>query len=551
MKASQGIEIEKKYDVSGDAAVPRLEELPGVARVGLPHTAVLEAVYFDTDRQTLASRRITLRRRTGGTDAGWHLKLPPEAAGPGTEPQRRLELHAPLGRPDMVPDSLLAHVQAHLRGADVAPVVRLHTRRTTYALYGEDGVHLADLADDQVEATRLENGSAGEQQRWREWELELVHGGTDLFGPAERLLAAAGARPAGHASKLARALGRESGGSVSGRASGGTASTGAAAGGGAADAEAESPGPEGESPRALLAGKKAPAAALVTAYVAEQLSQILAEDAAVRLEEPEGVHNMRSAARRIRSVLGAYRKLYRAVPVQRLRDELHWLVHLLGDPRDAEVLLARLRGHLDELPPGQDSGAARDQVERKAGGAFDAGYRRLHEGLQSERYFRLLDNLEEFRDEPPVRTEPVVPGRRFAAKAVDKAARRLRRSHKAATQARRGTAHENALHQVRKDAKRLRDVAESAALVHGKRARKVAEAAHRQQKILGDFHDAVIARNLLQTLEPGAGQAPAAPAATDAVSALLAREAELMDTAQAQYRRARKKSRDLLKRGVI
>lgn len=522
MKASQGIEIEKKYDVGKDATVPALEQLPGVARVGTPHTAVLEAVYFDTDRHALASRRITLRRRTGGIDAGWHLKLPPEPqAGSGTAPQQRRELHAPLGQPDVVPDSLLAHVQAYLRGTEVAPVVRLETRRTTHPLYGEDGAHLADLADDEVEATRLHQPADEQPQRWREWELELVNGSPDLFGPAEQLLAAAGARPAGHASKLARALGSAAKGSGE---------------------------EETESPAALLAGKKAPAAAVVTVYVAEQLRQLFAGDAAVRLEEPEAVHDMRSATRRIRSVLAAYRKLYRAGPVRRLRDELGWLGHLLGQPRDAEVLLGRLRGHLDELPPGDGTDAARERVERKAGAAFDAGYRRLQEALQSERYFRLLDNLEDFCRQPPVLSQAVAPGRAVVAKAVEKSARRLRRSHKAAAHARRGTAHENALHQLRKDAKRLRHVAESAGLVRGKRARKVAKAAHRQQRILGDFHDAVIARNLLQSLE--ASQMQPEPTA-GALAALRIRQVELMDRAEAKYRKTRKKSRGLLKPRVI
>ena len=107
MKASEGLEVEKKYDAGDDAVVPPLHDLPGVARVGEPHTALLEAVYFDTARHILASRRITLRRRTGGSDAGWHLKLPPlESGGTSTEPQQRRELHAPLGQPGVVPDSL-------------------------------------------------------------------------------------------------------------------------------------------------------------------------------------------------------------------------------------------------------------------------------------------------------------------------------------------------------------------------------------------------------------------------------------------------------------
>ena len=526
MEASQGLEVEKKYEVGSDAEVPPLDGLPGVARVDEPHTAKLEAVYFDTANHALAARRITLRRRTGGGDAGWHLKLPPEeAAGTGdAEPQQRREVHAPLGQAGVVPDTLLARVQAYLRGAEVVPVVKLRTRRTTHALYGEDGIHLADLADDRVTAERLPgpDGTGGNKQQWREWELELVNGDASLFAPAEQLLVGAGARPAGHASKLAKALGTP-------------------------DRDQDADAAPDEAIPALPAGKKSPAAAVVTVYAAAQIKELLDQDAAIRLEEPEAVHDMRSATRRLRSVLAAYRKLYRAVPVRRLRDELKWLGQLLGEPRDAEVLLARLRGHLDDLGQGPGPDAARDRVERQAGATYDAGYRRLQEALRTERYFRLLDSLEEFRDNPPVRTETVPPGRRVAAKAVDKAAKRLRRSHRAASHARRGIDHENALHRVRKDAKKLRHVAESAALIKGKRANKVAKAAHRQQKILGDYHDAVMARDLLS----GMGSDRDRAAVSEAYAALLQRQEELMSAAQAKYRKARKKSRDLLRRGVL
>lgn len=535
MKASQGLEIEKKYDVGDEAAVPAMESLPGVTSVGQPHTAVLEAVYFDTASHALASRRITLRRRTGGTDAGWHLKLPPKAPeASATEPQQRRELHAPLGQADVVPESLLAHVRVYLRGEEVGPVVRLETRRTTHALYGENGVHLADLADDRVSATQLDAAGGEGSRHWREWEVELVHGDPALFGPVGELLAGAGASPASHASKLARAL--------------------EGSGGGSMRRQARKAGRTEGTP-ALLAGRKAPAAAVVTVYFAAQLEQILAHDPGVRLEEAEAVHNMRSATRRLRSVLAAYRKLYVAVPVRRLRDELKWLGGMLGGPRDAEVMQARLRAQLEGLPPGQGVNAVRAGVEARTGAAYDAGYRALQEALESGRYFRLLDSLEAFRDNPPVRAKAVKPGRRVAAKAVDKAAKRLRRADKAASHARRGTVHERALHQVRKDAKRLRHVAESAALVHGKRARKVAKAAHRQQKILGEFQDAVLARNLLAGLDSDVDRGMAggqeAPAAAVAYAELRKRGDELLAGSAAKYRKARKKSRDLLRRGVI
>lgn len=529
MEASRGLEIEKKYDVDAGAVVPALEQAAGVARTGAPHTDLLEAVYFDTPNHALAARRITLRRRTGGKDAGWHLKLPPgggdQATGEGV--QQRTELHAPLGRPDAVPDALLTHLLAYLRGAVPVPVVRLDTRRTTYPLYGDDGLHLADLADDQVTAERLAGGASAARQEWREWELELVHGKPDLFGPVGELLTAAGARPAGHASKLARALGP---GTKAGKR--------VAAGDAAADSQ---------SAPALLAGKRAPAAAVVTVYVAQQVDAILAGDGAVRLEEPEAVHNMRSATRRIRSVLAAYAKLYRAAPVRKLRTELKWLGQLLGQPRDAEVLRAQLRGQLGGLHSADGVEAATSRVEQRTGADYDAAYRLLQEALGTERYFRLLDMLEDFRDNPPVRADSVAPGRRAAAKAVDKAAKRLQRSRKAAKRARRGREQELALHRVRKDAKRLRHVAESATLVHGKRAGKVAKAAHRQQKVLGQHQDAVVARDLLAAIAAEYGE----PATAGIYAELLSLQEERMAAAQAGYRKAWKKSRDLFSHGVL
>ena len=47
----------------------------GQSLVG-PEEQTLEAVYFDTEDLRLARAGVTLRRRRGGDDAGWHLKLP-------------------------------------------------------------------------------------------------------------------------------------------------------------------------------------------------------------------------------------------------------------------------------------------------------------------------------------------------------------------------------------------------------------------------------------------------------------------------------------------
>ncbi len=524
---SEGVEIEKKYDVGEAAEVPSLTDVPGVARVGEPRTATLDAVYFDTDRHTLASRRMTLRRRTGGADAGWHLKLPPEAspdatAGTDTDsaPQQRRELHEPLGQPDVVPDRLMAHLRAYLRGDGVAPVVRLETERTTYPLYAEDGTHLADLLDDQVSAALLGAGDGPGRTQWREWELELVHGSPDLFAAAAGILADAGAKPSDHASKLARALA-------------------AAPGQGATDTAVHA---------VPVPVRKSPATAIVTAYLAAQIREILVHDPGVRLEEAEAVHDMRSATRRARSALSAYRRLYDAVTVRRLRDELRLLGRLLGELRDAQVMLDRLRGHIGDLPPEQAEAAGRGWLEKELGHTLDTGYRKLQRALLSERYYRLLDDLESFRDHPPVRPEGASSGRKIVGKAVNKAAKRLRRSHRSAQNARRGAPHETALHQVRKNAKKVRHVAESAGPVHGKRAAKVAKAARRQQQALGDFHDSVIARDLLARCATASGVPE--PIASAYVT-LTTRQVQLAAAAEKKYLKARKKSKKRLKAGVL
>ena len=82
------VEVERKFDVPAGTMPPSFDGLSAVARVERQAAQSLDAVYFDTPGRDLNAHRITLRRRTGGPDAGWHLKLP---AGPDarTEVQRQ------------------------------------------------------------------------------------------------------------------------------------------------------------------------------------------------------------------------------------------------------------------------------------------------------------------------------------------------------------------------------------------------------------------------------------------------------------------------------
>ena len=211
--AGEFIETERKYEAAADFALPDLTGLVGVAAITGPRTYRLRAVYFDTPDHSLAAARITLRRRTGGTDAGWHLKLPI-----GTDSRR--EVHAPLGRGAYTVPGRLAELVTGWSGAQpLVPIALLATTRRLRSLAAGDGRVLAEIADDLVSGSlpgAPPGGGAGtrgpgppewrEMSRWREIEVELVAGSRELLDSAGDLLRRAGAAPSAAASKLSRLL---------------------------------------------------------------------------------------------------------------------------------------------------------------------------------------------------------------------------------------------------------------------------------------------------------------------------------------------------------
>lgn len=195
-------EIERKYDVSGTTQTPDLTGVGPVATVGDIEVRELDAVYFDTAALSLAGQRIALRRREGGTDAGWHVKRPAD--------EGRTEQHWPLGgSSNAVPEDIAASLGA----ADLVPIARVRNRRENRELFDVHGAAVAELSDDHVTAQNLLDGT---MRSWREWEVELLGAAPDtraartaLLDRIEEALFDAGARPSSSSSKLARALGAE------------------------------------------------------------------------------------------------------------------------------------------------------------------------------------------------------------------------------------------------------------------------------------------------------------------------------------------------------
>src|SRR5262249_35978999 len=139
-------EIEIKYEATEGTTLPDFGDLPHVTGTSRAPDEQLEAEYFDTADHRLIAAGITLRRRRGGHDAGWHLKLP---AGAHT----RREIAAPLGRPGQpVPEELASLVRVHTRGARLRRVARISTRRERLVLLDSSGQWLAEVASDDVAA---------------------------------------------------------------------------------------------------------------------------------------------------------------------------------------------------------------------------------------------------------------------------------------------------------------------------------------------------------------------------------------------------------------
>jgi len=202
VEPSRTFEIERKYDVDVDTPVPVWESIPGVSSVTAGELRVLDARYLDTADAALSKAGVAVRRRTGGPDAGWHIKGPREGDG-------RLELGWPLGTGEQIPDAV-AGALVRWTTDPLTPLARIENDRTAYLLTGEGGV-IAEFVDDHVRATDLREGV---QREWREWEVELGPAAPtgdaerhDLFGAIETAVFAAGARTASTDSKLARALG--------------------------------------------------------------------------------------------------------------------------------------------------------------------------------------------------------------------------------------------------------------------------------------------------------------------------------------------------------
>ncbi|MET1153641.1 CHAD domain-containing protein [Arthrobacter sp.] len=305
---------------------------------------------------------------------------------------------------------------------------------------------------------------------------------------------------------------------------------------------------------------KGPAADMLLDAVRGHFLQLTELAGPARRNAPDAVHQMRTATRRMRSVLKAYRKLLDPAP-DRLQDELMWLAGELAAARDAEVQTERLgrllavavedqtdgeargyekdigtgaAGHNDGSEtaghnngPGTEAatGNVRPDVDRQLDRQLErtvlpgapgtapavrrlkaelaerlaAGHRQVVRALNGKRYRRLMTDIAAWLDQPPLAPLASEPARQIVPRLVGRQLKRLRAAASSALAAPEGTTQaEEALHETRKRAKRLRYAAEAAAVLSPVDAADLGQAAHEIQSVLGEHQDAVVARQLLR-----------------------------------------------------
>ncbi|MEU7342076.1 CYTH and CHAD domain-containing protein [Streptomyces sp. NPDC007074] len=453
-------ETERKYEAPSDATawLPDLPGVGGIESVVDQGTQHLDAVYYDTDNLQLARTAATLRRRTGGPDAGWHLKLP-------LTHDSREEVHAPLS--EAVPDALRELVLSRTRGADLRPIVRIRATRRVRQLVGSDGATLAELNIDAVRAEPLL--APGTLASWSEIEVELATD-TDhaLLDAVDGALRDMGIGRAHNSSKLARALEETGVGTPR-----------------VPDERAQPATPDS-------AGEE------VLSYLNERICTLVNLDPAVRRDLPDAVHKMRTTCRRVRGVLRSYRSVLDREATDPLRKELKWLSGELGAERDQEVLRERLRAGIETLPGELVLGAVSARLQMWDVSNTTEARRRVLHALDSARYLALLDRLATLTERPPLRAKAARQPSGVMTKAILKEDGRLTNRMACALELPAGRERDTALHEARKAAKKTRYATEPARDSLGKPALRLGKRVKAVQQVLGEHQDSVVARAALR-----------------------------------------------------
>lgn len=238
-------------------------------------------------------------------------------------------------------------------------------------------------------------------------------------------------------------------------------------------------------------------------------------------DDPHDIHQMRVATRRLRASLASTAPAYRAQLVSKLYQRLRKLARALGEVRDRDVLLIRLRNastETEEQHGGLRQAIEQLQVER------DAAHAALLDQLSRKRTQRLLQELVAFLTAPLSEVQANDDGlpllvHHHAGSAIWRHYEAIRRFETAMPYA-----SSERLHELRIACKHLRYTLELFEPALGENARSLIKQVTAMQEHLGDLHDADVALAYFGD-EPTTTITPPAEPAQDEDGTLPAAEA--------------------------
>ena len=305
-----------------------------------------------------------------------------------------------------------------------------------------------------------------------------------------------------------------------------------------------SPDPDGRCPDLPRAeSTDDPTSSLLGHVLAAHAQDVERLRPAAREDQPEGVHAMRVATRRLRSALATGRPFLDRDVTEPVRDELGWLSDRLGAARDAEVRIERVQGALEELV------AERADIDWHADEVAPAlieplvlrhaqAMAALAEALDGARYADLARRLLALTSAPPWTGRADKPIRTAYRRRLRREVRAINQLMDTATRpGQEPDARAAHLHEARKAVKRARYAVEPLRPLAGKRARRLTRRLKDLQSHLGMLHDTVITREYLDDLV----HRPlplASPSVALVAGALIEREASHAETHERQAHEA-------------
>ena len=142
------------------------------------------------------------------------------------------------------------------------------------------------------------------------------------------------------------------------------------------------------------------------------VSVLASNDVALRTAEGNVVHRTRVAARRLRSTLRVFGDVFDESAAGELNKELVWYADLLGQVRDREVLSSRLADLVAALPSELVHGQVENEIRTTLAQQRESAFQRLRDGMDTERYQRLIRLLRSWRTAPRSPTRQAASGPR-------------------------------------------------------------------------------------------------------------------------------------------